>query len=190
MVVSPGSGAVCAYDPDNGKEIWRATYGMGYSVVPRPVFMQEMAFVCSGFSTPVVYAIRVDGVGDVTDSHVVWNTSRGAPKTPSMLPLGQRVLCVSDTGIVTCWDARTGKEHWRGRLGDGVSASPIVADGRVYIVGESGATFVIATEDEFSVLAKNDLGERSLATPAVSGRALFLRTETQLYRIENQDGPS
>jgi outer membrane protein assembly factor BamB len=183
-VVSPGSGAVSAYNPDNGKEIWRVDYGSGFSVIPRPVYGHGMVFVATGFAKSNVYAIRAGGNGDVTDTHLVWNSKRGTPMTPSMLLIGKELYFVSDNGLATCVDAATGKKYWREKIGGKFSASPIAANDRIYFTTEKGKTFVIKADTKFDVLAENDLQERTLASAAVSGHALFIRTESHLYRIE------
>jgi len=184
QVISPGSGAVCAYDPADGRELWRVHYGEGYSVIPRPVFGHGLLFLASGYDRPVAYAIRPGGAqGDATDSHVAWTISRGAPNTPSLLLVGDEVYFVSDSGIASCVDARTGEVHWSERLGGDFSASPVFADGRLYFQNEAGVGFVVKPGRTFEVLAKNDLGERTLASYAVDDGALFIRTAEHLYRI-------
>ena len=135
-VISPGSGAVCAYDPASGKELWRVRYGEGYSVVPRPILGHGHLFVTSGFDRPSVMAIRLGGQGDVTDSHVTWTLAKGAPNTPSLLLVGDELYFVSDGGIASCVDARTGAVHWSERLGGNFSASPLLAEGRIYFQNE------------------------------------------------------
>lgn len=184
VVVSPGSGAVIAYEPESGKELWRVDYGDGYSVVPRPVFGNGLLYVSSGFNTPILFAIRPGGRGDVTDSHVAWKTERGAPKTPSPLLDGNELYYVSDRGMVSCVDATTGEHHWYERMGGNVSTSPVLANGRIYVTDESGRTVVMKAGKTFEILAENDLDERTLASPALDGKALFLRTISHLYRLE------
>ncbi|MCW5557799.1 MAG: PQQ-binding-like beta-propeller repeat protein [Verrucomicrobiae bacterium] len=183
-IISPGSGAVCAYDPRDGRELWRVRYGEGYSVVPRPVFGHGLLFLGSGYDRPVVYAVRPAGAsGDATDTAVAWTVARGAPNTPSLLLDGDELYWVSDAGVASCVDPKTGKSFWSERLGGGFSASPILADGRLLFINEEGTAFVVARGREFHLLAKNELGERTLASPAVADGALFLRTDTQLRRI-------
>jgi outer membrane protein assembly factor BamB len=183
-LVSPGSEGVVAYDPGTGDEIWRVRYEGGYSVVPRPVHGHGLVFVCTGYEDPALLAIRPGGRGDVTETHVAWRRDRGAPHNPSPLLVGDRLAIVSDRGVATCLDARTGKEHWQRRLGGSMSASPIGALGRIYFLGEEGETVVIRAEGNGEELARNDLGERALASPAVAGSAIFIRTEKHLFRIE------
>jgi outer membrane protein assembly factor BamB len=188
QIVSPGSGFVGAYDPKDGKEIWRVNYGEGYSVVPRPVFAHGLVFVASGFEKPILLAIDPRGArGDVTATHIKWQHEKGAPLTPSPLVAGDELYFVSDAGVASCLDARTGKVHWTKRLGGNFSASPVCADGRVYFQSEDGVTYVIETGTEFNSLATNDIEERTLASPAVSTGTLFLRSESHLWRIGQPD---
>jgi outer membrane protein assembly factor BamB len=184
QVISPGSGAVCAYDPADGRELWRVLYGEGYSVVPRPVFGHGLLFLASGYDRPVAYAIRAEGAaGDATESRVAWTISKGAPNTPSLLLVGDEVYFVSDSGIASCADARTGTVHWSERLGGDFSASPVFADGRIYFQNEAGLGVVVKPGKTFEVLAKNDLGERTLASYAVDDGTLFIRSAEHLFRI-------
>jgi outer membrane protein assembly factor BamB len=183
QIISPGSGAVCAYDPVTGKEIWRVKYD-GYSVVPRPVFGHGLVFVCSGFESPSLLAIRPDGQGDITSSHLAWTLRKGAPLTPSPLLVGEELYMVSDSGIASCVDARTGRAHWQERIGGNYSASPLYADGKIYWQSEVGNGVVLKAGKRFEVLARNHLDEQSLASWAVSDGAFFIRTENHLYRIQ------
>jgi len=184
QVISPGSGAVCAFDPAEGTELWRARYGEGYSVIPRPVFGHGLLFVSSGYDRPVAMAVRPGGKGDVTETHVAWSLTKGAPNTPSMLLAGDELFMVSDGGIGSCLDARTGKTHWQERLGGNYSASPILADGRIYFLNEEGTTVVVKASKEFVKLAENPLGERALSTPAAGDGCLYLRTQGNLFKIK------
>jgi outer membrane protein assembly factor BamB len=183
QVISPGSGAVCAYDPKTGTELWRVRYGEGYSVVPRPVLADGMLFLASGYDRPVLHAIRTGGVGDVSDTHVAWTLAKGAPNTPSMVVVDDLLYCVSDSGIASAVEAKTGTVVWSERLGGDFSASIVYADGRLYFQNEVGVGFVVKPGRTFEVLAKNDLGERTLASYAVDDGALFIRTAGHLYRI-------
>jgi outer membrane protein assembly factor BamB len=183
-IVSPGSGAVCAYAA-TGQEIWRVRYE-GYSVIPRPVYGQGLVFVCSGFESPSLLAIRPDGRGDVTASHVAWTIRKGAALTPSPLLVGDELYMLSDSGMASCLDAKTGKAHWQERIGGNYSASPLYADGKIYCQSEEGTAVVLKAGKRFAVLARNSLGERSLASYAVSDGAFFIRTEDHLYRIQQR----
>jgi outer membrane protein assembly factor BamB len=144
QIVSSGSGYVAAYAPADGREIWRVGYGEGFSVVPRPVYAHGLLFVATGFDGAGVLAIDPAGArGDATATHVRWSHTRGAPMTPSPVVLGDEIYFVSDSGIATCLDARTGRAHWTERLGGTFSASPVAAEGRIYFTSEDGVTSVV-----------------------------------------------
>lgn len=185
QIISTGADRTVAYDPMTGKEIWWFTYE-GYSLVPRPVYGHGLVFVCSGYNTPWVYAVRPTGQNDVTKSHVVWSLRRGAPLTPSPLLVGDELYLMTDRGVASCVDARTGKVHWQERLGGDYSASPTFVDGRIYIQSESGVTTVIAPGTEYRQLAQNKIDGRTFASLAISDQAIFLRSDTHLYRIEHE----
>lgn len=185
QIVSPTSDAVVTYDAAEGKELWRAKYD-GYSVVPRPVHGHGMVFLSSGYDRPSLLAIRVDGVGEVTASHVAWSVTKGAPHTPSPLLVGDELYLVSDLGIASCLDARTAKVHWQERVDGNFSASPLLADGKIYLQSEEGVTTVLRAGKNFARLATNVLNERTLASLAAVDGAIYLRTEGHLYRIEKK----
>jgi outer membrane protein assembly factor BamB len=183
QIVSQGAGAVYGYNPTDGSVLWQVDYGDGYSVIPRPVFAHGLVFISSGYDRPTLYAIDPTGKGNVTDTHVKWTMKKGAPHTPSPLVVGDLLFLVSDGGIATCLDAKTGEQHWQERLGGKYSASPLSAEGRVYIQSEEGEGIVINASKEYKELARNTLEGRTFASYAVSGKSLFIRTEKQLYRI-------
>jgi outer membrane protein assembly factor BamB len=185
QIVSPGANWVVAYDPQTGDEIWRVRYE-GYSVVPRPVFGNGLVYLATSFDSSQLLAIRPDGHGDVADSHVAWRQSRSMPSTPSPLLIGANLFLISDAGIASCLDAMTGKPRWTHRVGGKFSASPIVAEDRVYVLSESGETTIFrATPERYVEVARNKLDEQALASPAVIDRGLLIRTAGALYRIEN-----
>jgi outer membrane protein assembly factor BamB len=185
QVVSPGAIRAISYDAATGKQLWSIRYG-GFSNVPRPVFGHGLVYVSSGFYDPVLYAVRPDGAGDVTDSHIEWTYARGVPLTPSALLVGDEIYIVSDNGIATCLDAKTGQEHWRSRLNGTFSASPVFAGGRIYFLDENGQTTVVKPGTAFEELAMNEIDGRTLASIAVIGKTILLRSETHLYRIEEK----
>lgn len=185
QVISPGSGFVGSYDPRDGRELWRVGYGEGYSVIPRPVLAHGLLFLGSGYDSPVFYAIKPAGAsGDATATNIAWTQRKGAPNTPSALVLGDEVYFVSDAGIATCADAMTGQVHWSERLGGGFSASPVAAEGRIYFQNEMGVGFVVKAGKTYELLATNDLGERTLASYAITDGAIFIRSEAHLRRIQ------
>ena len=185
QLISPGSKAVMAYDVRTGRELWKVRYG-GWSMTPRPLFGHGLVFIIMDYDFPELWAIRPDGTGDVTDTHVAWKIPRGKqmPATPSQLLIGDLLFMVSDKGTASCVEAKTGEVVWRQRLGGQYWASPIYADGRMYFFSHDCVSTVIEPGREYRQLAVNRLDGRMMASPAVSGKALFLRTEEHLYRIE------
>lgn len=184
QVISPASGGVFAYDPRDGQEIWRVRYPEGYSVVPRPVFGHGLVYLSSSFDRPVVYAIRPEGQGDVTDTQVAWSINKGAPNTPSPLLVGDELYFISDGGIMTCADAKRGTVHWQERIGGNYSASLVGADGKIYAQSEEGVGTVLKPGKNFEVLSRNDLKERSLASYALDDGVIYIRTAQHLFRIQ------
>jgi outer membrane protein assembly factor BamB len=194
ILLSQGSRALYAYDPASGGELWRVEERSAYSGATRPVTGHGLVFFPSGFASGQVLAVEPGKQGEVLDAkaskpagmqlQVAWKTNRNAPKKPSLLLLGDLLYAIEDNGVATCWEAMTGTVVWSERLGGHYSASPLAADGRVYLFSEEGKTTVLATGREFRKLAENQMGDGFMASPAVSGEALFLRDRTQLYRIE------
>jgi outer membrane protein assembly factor BamB len=185
QMISPGAFQAIAYEPRTGKEIWRVKYGDGFSNVPRPVYGHGLVYICSGFQEPSLLAVRLDGRGDVTKSKIAWKVERAIPRTPSPLLVGDELYVVTDNGIATCIDAKTGEELWRARLDGNHSASPIYADGRIYFLSEEGESVVIAPGRQLKHLATNQVDGPTLASMAVSHESIFIRSATHLYRISN-----
>ena len=183
-LVSVGAYRAAAYEPQTGKEIWRVSYADGFSNVPRPVFGHGLVYIATGFQQPSLLAVRADGTGDVTTTHIAWTLRRGAPLTPSPLIVGDEIYIVNDGGIAQCLDAKTGEPRWIQRLGGGdYSASPLTADGRIYFLSEGGVATVIAAGPEFRRVATNMLEGETLASMAVSRGSIFIRSDSHLYRI-------
>ena len=183
QVISVGAYRAAAYDLQSGREIWRVRYDDGFSNVPRPVTGHGLVYIATGFQQPSLLAVRPDGTGDITKTHVAWTLQRGAPLTPSPLIVGDELYFVSDFGIASCVDAKTGQPHWQQRLGGNYSASPVFADGRIYFQSEEGLTTVIAPGKTFQKLATSQLDGAMLASMAVANGSLFIRTDSHLYRI-------
>jgi outer membrane protein assembly factor BamB len=183
QVISPGSNTVDALNPATGDLIWRVRYD-GYSVIPKPIFGHGLVFVCSGYDRPNLLAIRPDGHGDVTDTHIAWRTDRNVPHTASLLLVGDELYMVSDRGIASCLDAATGRLHWRERLPGGYSASPIYAGDKLYFLNEEGEATVIRRGTKYERVASNSVGERTLASFAAADDRLFIRGEEHLFCIK------
>ncbi|MEQ9407890.1 MAG: PQQ-binding-like beta-propeller repeat protein [Fuerstiella sp.] len=186
IVVSPAANWVYGYDARDGTEIWKAGYGrLGFSTVPRPVEEDGIVFISTSYVQPRMLAVDYSGTGDVTESHVRWISDRQAPRKPSMLVVHRHLYTVTDNGIAACLSAEDGTEIWKARLTGDFSASPLYAEGRLYFFGQNGTTAVLQEGPELKELARNRLDDGFMASPAVAGRALFLRTERALYRIED-----
>ncbi len=186
QVVSTGAHSVSGFDVLSGEALWTVEHS-GYSVVPRPVFAHGLVYVCTSFNTSVLLAIRPDGRGDVTDSHVEWRSANSVSHSPSPLIVGDELYMVSDAGIATCRDARNGEIHWRKRVGGNYSASPLFANGNIYVQNEQGQGVVFKAGKTYQEVARNSIGEPTLASYAASNGAMFVRSEKSLYRIESRD---
>ncbi|MGH9254560.1 MAG: PQQ-binding-like beta-propeller repeat protein [Vicinamibacterales bacterium] len=183
QLVSVGAYRAAAYDPRSGKEIWRVAYADGFSNVPRPVYGHGLVYIATGFQQPSLLAVRAYGTCDFTRTHTACTLKRGAPLTPSPLLVGDELFIVSDIGIASALDAKTGSPHWVQRIGGNHSASPVFADGRIYFLSEEGVATVIAPGTEFRVLARNQLDGTTLASMAVSSGSIFIRSDSHLYRL-------
>ncbi|HUT36332.1 MAG TPA: PQQ-binding-like beta-propeller repeat protein [Planctomycetota bacterium] len=185
QMISPGSKACYSYDPRTGKELWKVRH-TAHTAVVRPLFSHGLAIFCTGLGGPALWAVRPDGEGDVTKTHVAWKFAEGAPRTPSPIVVGDLLYMVDDGGQATCLEVVTGKAVWKERIGGNYAASPIHADGRLYFSSQQGKTTVLKPGRTFEVLATNTLDGGFMASPAVAGKALILRTKTHLYRIEEK----
>ncbi|MDP6251490.1 MAG: PQQ-like beta-propeller repeat protein [Verrucomicrobiota bacterium] len=181
MILS-GSLCVASYDPHNGKRHWIVD-GPTEQFVASMVYNGEYVFVTAGYPERHILAIRPDGSGNVTGTHVAWRTNRGAAYVPSPIFAGPYLLVVADSGIASCFNAKTGKRHWMERLPGGHSPSTVSADGLVYFTSDRGVTTIVRPGKMFNVIARNELGEQISASPAISQGQIFLRTHQHLYCI-------
>jgi len=184
QLISPSAEATVAYDPATGDELWRVHHG-GMNGAARPLLGQGRLFLTSGHNGKLL-AVRPDGSGDVTPTHVDWICNKGVPSRPSLLLIGDRIYMVSDAGILSCVDVKTGEVVGKGRLPGAFSSSPTYADGRIYFASQEGTTYVVEPSQELKILAANKLDDGCMASPAAVGKSLFLRTKTHLYRIEQK----
>ena len=183
QLISPTSKAALAYDPLTGEELWRVRYE-SFSATARPLFGHGLVYINTGFGKADLLAVRPDGRGDVTLSHVAWKASKRVGSKPSQLLIGDLIYNVHDSGVASCLDAASGTEVWARRVAGQYSASPLYADGRIYFFSHEGNTTVIKPGRRYRKLSVNRLDDGFMASPAVTGKALILRTRTHLYRIE------
>jgi outer membrane protein assembly factor BamB len=185
ILLSSGAKAHYAYDPRTGKELWRLDELESHSAATRPVVGHGLVFIPAGFGKAGLLAIKLGGSGALPPESVAWRLKKGAPNKPSVTLLGDLLFIVNDGGIASCLEAKTGDVIWSERLGGNFSASPILAGGRHYTGNEEGKFYVFEAGRQFKVLAENQFPDGFMASPAVSGKALYLRSKTSLYRIEN-----
>ncbi len=183
VLISLGSKAAYGYDPRSGKEKWRLEDRSSHTPSMRPIEGHGLVFYGTGWSGPL-QAIRLDPSGAAPPT-VVWTVTRGVPRKLSVLLVGDLIYMVSDNGILTCIEAKTGGTVWTSRLPGEYSASPIAAAGRVYFFNEDGQTSVIEAARAFKLVAENHLDDGFMASAAVAGSSLVLRTVKHLYRIDD-----
>jgi outer membrane protein assembly factor BamB len=182
QLVLSGAKTVASYDPDTGKQLW-VIDGPTEQFVASFVYANGLLFMTSGYPEYHMLAIRPDGSGNVTDTHVVWRHTRGAGYVPSPVAWGRYFYNVKDDGLASCLEAQTGARPWTERLGPHHSASPVAAEGRLYFTDDEGVTYVLEAGPTFKVLARNPLGEHCYASPAVARGNLFIRTSGHLWCI-------
>jgi len=189
QLVSPAAEVTFSYDLKTGEELWRVRHpGWGWNAACRPIFEHGLVYVTTGISRRLL-AVRPTGTGDVTDTHVAWASRRFVPNLPSPVIVDDLLFMVSDQGFASCLEAKSGRELWKERLRAGGDhwASPVYADGRIYFCGRKGIVSVIAAAREFHLLAENRFEASFIASPAIAGNALILRSLTHLYCIGRSD---
>ena len=177
-----GQGTMSSYDPKTGALLWSAD-GPAEATVASPAFTDDLVFGSGGDPLREILAVRADGRGDVSRTHVVWRSNKGVAYVPSPVVSGDKLVVVSDSGVVTCYAARKGEVLWQKRLAGRVMASPIVAGGHVYVTNDAGRTFVFDAGSTFEAIAENDMGSGGHASLAVHGQRIYLRTAEALYAI-------
>lgn len=182
QLILSGSKCVASYDPDSGRGHWIID-GPTEQFVASLVYNDELLFMTCGFPKHFIQAIRPDGQGNITATHVVWQTDRDCSYVPSPIAFGPYFLVVSDSGVATCLDAKSGRSIWRERIGTRHSASLVSANGLVYFLSDKGIMTVVKPGPEFEVVARNELGEETNASPAISNGLMFLRGAEHLYCI-------
>ncbi len=184
QMLSVGAKALYGYDPASGRELWKVRTP-AFSGAASPVYGNGLAYMITGFGKTELLALRIDGRGDVTDTSVAWKTASQVPQIPSPLLVGDLFFMANDAGTLTCLEAASGRQVWRERLRGDFSASLLYADGHIYCFSREGVTTVLQAARTYELLATNELDSGCMASPAVSGKTLFLRTKEHLYRIES-----
>ncbi len=184
QLLSVGAKASYGYDPRNGNELWRVEYN-DWSSAPRPLFENGLAFIVTGLTKRELWAVKPDGKGNVTDTHVAWKLTSRVGKYASPLLVDGLLYTAAEESFVTCVEAATGQTVWSERIGGKYAASPIYADGRLYFFSQEGTTTVLKPGRALEVLATNKLDAGYMASPAVDGKSFYLRTKTHLYRVES-----
>jgi outer membrane protein assembly factor BamB len=186
QVVVAATQKVRSYDFETGGLIWEVA-GLGRNQIPAPVHQDDLVYVMSGFMAPNLMAIRLDGLGDLTGTDaIVWSNKQANAYTPSPVLFDNQLYVLTDNGVLTNFNATTGEVHYRQRLPGAANfkASPIGANGKLYLSSEEGNVFVVKMGPEFELLATNTLDDAVLvATPAIAGGEIFLRSQNSLYRI-------
>jgi outer membrane protein assembly factor BamB len=186
QMLSVGAMAAFAYDPRNGHQLWRVNFN-DFSAAPRPIYRDGIAYFVTGGPFAQLCAVRTDGTGDVTDTHIRWRLNSRVARTASPLLIDDLIYMVSDDGIINCIDAAMSQPVWSHRVGGRFAASPIYVGGRdprAYFCDQDGKTTIIKPGRKYEQLAANMLDDGCMASPAVEGHALILRTRSHLYRIE------
>jgi outer membrane protein assembly factor BamB len=187
QVVSPSAGATIAYDPRSGDELWRISHG-GMNASAPPVYQDGQVFICTSDGGFRLLAARPNGRGDVTKTNVDWKYNKAVPSRSSPLLIGDKLVMINEQGILSCLTAKTGQPVWQERVGGQYIASPLYADGKLYLFGQEENSLVGEPGSKgWKLLATNKLDGGCMATPAIAGKALFIRTKTHLYRIEQKD---
>ena len=181
VIVNSSSG-VDAYDAANGKPLWHFNEPNRFPI-PVPVFENGIIYLSRGYRSGPYAAIRAGGRGDIAQSHLVWHVPTGAPYISSLVQYQGLIYMAGDVGVVTCVDAATGERVWRERLGGVYTASPLAADGKVYLFSETGETIVLKAGRTPDVISRNAIDGRILGSPAIAGGRLFIRTDDEVLAI-------
>jgi outer membrane protein assembly factor BamB len=184
QLVSPSAIATIAYDPKTGDELWKV-YHAGMNTAAPPLYADGKLFIANGMGALV--AVRPDGSGDVTKTHLDWTCKKGVPTRVSPIVIGDKLYMINEGGNLTCLASKDGEQLWTERLSDKFTSSPTYADGKLYLFSEEGKGIVADVSKGWKELAVNQLDDGCMATPAVAGKALFVRTKTHLYRIEQKN---
>ncbi len=182
-LLSIGSMGLYAYEPLTGRELWRVESRVGHSASTRPTIAGDRIVYCTGFSKGELWCVNPGGVGNVSDSHVLWKLKRSVPNKPSLIYDSNTIFMIHDGGVASCVDIESGKPVWQERIGGNYSASPLLHRGTIYFFSEEGKTTLIDASREFAIKSVSHLDDGFMASPAVVDSSLILRSKTSVYRI-------
>ena len=184
QMVSIGAKGVYSYDPENGKELWKAEH-RGWSIAPRPVYGEGLVFTMIDRDRPEMWAIKPNGSGDITETHIEWKETKRMPPRASPIIIKGLLFVVDRNGYISCIEAKTGKSIWQKRMKGRFSASPILANNLIYFFNEDTVCTIIKPTRELVIVAENKLSsDKLMATPAFDENSIYIRTENNLYRIK------
>ena len=184
QMVSIGAKGVYSYDPENGKELWKAEH-RGWSIAPRPVYGEGLVFTMIDRDRPEMWAIKPNGSGDITETHIEWKETKRMPPRASPIIIKGLLFVVDRNGYISCIEAKTGKSIWQKRMKGRFSASPILANNLIYFFNEDTVCTIIKPTRELEIVAENKLSsDKLMATPAFDENSIYIRTENNLYRIK------
>ena len=182
QIISVAGDVVQGFAPKTGERLW-SSRNTCEGLVPSPVVGDGMVFTASGFGgAEAARAYRLGASGELGETNLVWSQKRANPKVPSLLFVAPYVYSISDTSLAVCLEAATGRIVWEKRLGGSFSASPVYADGKIYFLSDRGETIVVEAGQTYREIARNSIGERCQASPAISGRRIYIRTENCIGR--------
>lgn len=184
LLVSPFASATIAYDPQTGTPVWTVRHG-GMNAAGRPLYGNGLLYISSADGPNPLIAVPATGEGDIT-KNIAWRTNKAVPKRPSQLLIGDLLFMMNDGGVASCLDAKTSTEIWATRLPGEYWASPLYANGLIYCFSQQGHIPVFESGREFKLVADNKFDEGFVASPAVAGKSLILRSKGHLYRVENR----
>ena len=187
LMVSSAAIATIAYRPDTGKPVW-TFYTQGMNSSARPQMTSGGVLIISN-GMGLLYGVKPEGTGDISKTHQVWKLSKGVPTKSTPVLVGDMMFMCNEKGVVSCVDAETGESHWQQRLGKEFTTSPLATKDNVYFFDTEGNIFVVNASNQYKLVSQSKLGDGFMATPAVVGGMMYLRSKSELFAIRNQGGP-
>ena len=186
QLVSAAAVGTVSYDPATGEELWKVHHG-GMNASCKPIMVNGKVLVTTGDGGWKLFAVRPDGKGDVSTTHVSWKTIKNVPQYSTPLVVGNQVFMVSKDGIFSELDSETGEVVRTERLAGAFWTSPLFADGRIYLFNEQGGGYVVQAGKDWKLVGTNKLENGCMASPAAVGKIIIVRTKTHVYSLGNKD---